>query len=226
MVGLARFLRACGARISGEGTAVVTIEGVRGLSVSGSDTDYSVAPDRVEAATFLFAAAATRSELSLGPVVPSDLGSVLLALRRAGCEVEEADITAERRRLGREASTSAAPPPLRGGTGGEAALRIRPAKRLLAAGVSATPFPGFPTDCQPAWCAVVAAAGPLAAAAEEREPRALQYPLTPGVEVTDSVFEGRLSHLRQLEAFGLGVRPLSGRAAELWPAAAMGSSLR
>lgn len=236
VVELARFLCARGARIAGAGTPVVTVEGVRGLddSVSADGTDYSVAPDRVEAATFLFAAAATRSDLSLGPVVPAHLGGVLQALRLAGCEVEEADAHAERRRLGLEASVLSAALPSKGraarraSSHGEIALRIRPVRHLLAVGVSATPFPGFPTDCQPAWCAVIASAAAHDAAGGHiggapgllGAGRALRFPVAPGVQVTDAVFEGRLSHLRQLEAFGLGARALDERSAELWPAAA------
>lgn len=226
---LARFLRACGARISGDGTPTITVEGVRELS----GADCAVPPDRVEAATFLCAAAATRSELSLGPVVPAHLESVVLALRRAGCEVEEADLAAERRRLsGAGASSSSSSSPARDVLGrreasawaaGETVLRIRPAGRLLAAGVSASPFPGFPTDCQPAWCAVIAAAAPFAYGdgAGGGGGRPLVFPGTPGVEVRDAVFEGRLHHLRQLEAFGLGVVPLDERSAQLWPASAV-----
>lgn len=215
---LARFLSACGARVSGAGTSIITVEGVRGLS----GTDFSVMPDRVEAATFLFAAAATRSELRVGPVVPEHLGSVLQALRRSGCEIEEEALgPEERRRLGAEASGSG-----RGATGLplQRSLLLRPPRNLVAVGVSADPYPGFPTDCQPAWCAVIAAAsreGEGAGGANGDWGTGLQHALNPGrgVEVRDNVFEGRMSHLKQLRAFGLRASALDGRSAELWPAA-------
>ena len=81
---LANLLNAMGARITGAGGPTITIHGVEALH----GCEYSVIPDRIEAGTFLLAAAITRSCLKVSPVVPDHLNAVLQKLRDCGCALD------------------------------------------------------------------------------------------------------------------------------------------
>lgn len=85
VVDLANFLNLLGAKISGAGTDTITIEGV--VALQGGQ--YRVLPDRIEAGTYLVAAAMTRGCVTLEDVVPSDLSAVLDKLREAGAVITE-----------------------------------------------------------------------------------------------------------------------------------------
>ncbi|HEY5594545.1 MAG TPA: UDP-N-acetylglucosamine 1-carboxyvinyltransferase, partial [Nitrospiria bacterium] len=82
---LARFLIRCGAKISGVGTDVITVEGVESLGGAA----YRIMPDRIEAATYLVAAAATGGEIFVRGCIPQHLDAVLLKLREVGIEIRE-----------------------------------------------------------------------------------------------------------------------------------------
>jgi UDP-N-acetylglucosamine 1-carboxyvinyltransferase len=125
VVDLAGLLIAMGARIRGAGTPTITIIGVERLH----GADYAVIPDRIEAATFLLAAAITRSDLYVGPVVPDHLGAVLTKLEEVGCQLEH------------------------DGHG----MRIR-ADQIRAVDLTTQPFPGFPTDIQAPFMSLLATA--------------------------------------------------------------------
>jgi UDP-N-acetylglucosamine 1-carboxyvinyltransferase len=125
VVDLAGLLIAMGARIRGAGTPTITIIGVERLH----GADYAVIPDRIEAATFLLAAAITRSDLYVGPVVPDHLGAVLTKLEEVGCQLDH------------------------DGHG----MRIR-ADRIQAVDLTTQPFPGFPTDIQAPFMSLLATA--------------------------------------------------------------------
>lgn len=81
---LCRFLREKGAKIEGEGTSCILVEGVSHLR----DSTYMLMPDRIVAGTYLFAAAATRGEICLEGMRPSDMESVLDVLGRMGAVYE------------------------------------------------------------------------------------------------------------------------------------------
>ena len=81
---LCRFLREKGAKIEGEGTSCILVEGVSHLR----DSTYMLRPDRTVAGTYLFAAAATRGEICLEGMRPSDMESVLDVLGRMGAVYE------------------------------------------------------------------------------------------------------------------------------------------
>jgi UDP-N-acetylglucosamine 1-carboxyvinyltransferase len=125
VVDLAGLLIAMGARIRGAGTPSITIVGVDRLH----GADYSVIPDRIEAGTFLLAAAITRSTLRVSPVIPEHLGAVLTKLEEAGALLE-ADGTA---------------------------LTIS-AESINAVDLRTQPFPGFPTDLQAPFMSLLATA--------------------------------------------------------------------
>jgi UDP-N-acetylglucosamine 1-carboxyvinyltransferase len=116
VVDLANFLNAMGARVTGTGTPTITVEGVERLH----GAEFTVIPDRIEAATFLIAGAITGGDLSVFPIVPAHLEPVIRLLRDTGFKVTE---EANRVRVGREGQTSA---------------------HDFATG----PFPAFPTDVQ------------------------------------------------------------------------------
>ncbi len=117
IVDLCRFLNTCGARIGGVGESVLYIEGVERLI----GCRYSVMPDRIEAATYLAAAAVTAGEVTLGGAEVSHLSAVLSVLEEAGCCLRCQGDTVRLK----------APPRL---------SRINTVRTM--------PYPGFPTDAQ------------------------------------------------------------------------------
>ena len=122
---LAGLLIAMGARIRGAGTPTITIVGVERLH----GADYAVIPDRIEAGTFLLAAAITRSQLRVSPVIPEHLGAVITKLEEAGCSIEHDGI----------------------------GLTIK-ADQINAVDLRTQPFPGFPTDLQAPFMSLLATA--------------------------------------------------------------------
>jgi UDP-N-acetylglucosamine 1-carboxyvinyltransferase len=92
IVDLANFLVKRGARISGAGTDVITIEGVRELRGS----DHEVIPDRIEAGTLLVAGAITKGSVTVNRCRPDHLEALLIKLREAGATIH---IEKERVRL-------------------------------------------------------------------------------------------------------------------------------
>ena len=117
VVDVANFLNSMGANIRGAGTDVIRIRGVQKLH----RTSYSVIPDQIEAGTFMFAAAATKGDVTVLNVIPKHLEATTAKLLEIGCEVEEFDD----------------------------AVRVVSKGRLKSTHVKTLPYPGFPTDMQP-----------------------------------------------------------------------------
>jgi len=117
IVDLADFLNACGARISGHGTHRIVIEGVEALH----GCEYRIIPDRIEAGTFMIAAAITNGELNIENCRLDHMLAVVDRLRRIGVNIERSE-------------------------GG--AVTVSSARRLQAIRITTQPFPGFPTDLQ------------------------------------------------------------------------------
>lgn len=84
VVDLANFLIAMGAKIEGVGTDRLVVEGVEVLG----DCDYDVMPDRIEAGTFLVAAAATKGSITVKDADPTALEAVIAKLEEAGAKIE------------------------------------------------------------------------------------------------------------------------------------------
>ena len=80
---LARFLVASGASIEGAGTSTVIISGRKKLH----GTEFTIIPGRIEAGTFMVAAAITRSCISMSPVIPHHLTCVINKLSSSGCKI-------------------------------------------------------------------------------------------------------------------------------------------
>ncbi len=117
VVDVANFLNSMGANIRGAGTDVIKIRGVRSLH----KTEYSIIPDQIEAGTFMFAAAATKGDVTVLNVIPKHLDATISKLIDIGCEVEEFDD----------------------------AVRVVSKGRLRSTQVKTLPYPGYPTDMQP-----------------------------------------------------------------------------
>ncbi len=92
VVDVANFLNRMGANIRGAGTDVIKIRGVQRLH----SAEYSVIPDQIEAGTFMFAAAATRGDVTVLNVIPKHLEATIAKLAEIGCEIEEFDDAARR----------------------------------------------------------------------------------------------------------------------------------
>lgn len=122
-------------------------------------TEHAIIPDRIEAGTFLVAGAIAQSELSLFPVVPADLAPVIAKLQEIGPQVI---------------------------VEGSDRVRLLPAP-LQAADIETLPYPGFPTDMQAQFTALLT--------------------LSEGnCVVTETVFENRLRHVAELQRMGADIR--------------------
>ena len=117
VVDVANFLNSMGARIRGAGTDVIRIVGVDKFHA----TEYSIIPDQIEAGTFMFAAAATKGDVTVKNVIPKHLEATSAKLIEVGCEVEEFDD----------------------------AVRVVASKPMRHTQVTTLAYPGFPTDMQP-----------------------------------------------------------------------------
>jgi UDP-N-acetylglucosamine 1-carboxyvinyltransferase len=117
IVDVANFLNAMGANIKGAGTDVIRIKGVKRLH----GATYSIIPDQIEAGTFMFAAAATKGDITVRDVIPKHLESISAKLMEMGCTIVE----------------------------GDDSVRVIGCDELKCTNVKTLPYPGFPTDMQP-----------------------------------------------------------------------------
>ena len=116
IVDLANFLNKLGADIKGAGTSSIRIKGVKEL---GGCT-HSVIPDRIEAGTYMVAAAITKGDIVVENVITSHIKPIIAKLREAGCTIIENNDK----------------------------VRVIGAEELKAVDVKTLPYPGFPTDMQ------------------------------------------------------------------------------
>ena len=138
--------------------------GTNTLVISGvpslHTTDYAIVPDRIEAGTFLVAGAITQSEISLSPIVPDHLTAVTAKLKAIGSRVIVETPNC---------------------------LRIIPGAQRLATDIETLPYPGFPTDMQAQFMALLT--------------------LSEGDSIiTETVFENRLRHVAELNRMGADIR--------------------
>jgi UDP-N-acetylglucosamine 1-carboxyvinyltransferase len=123
IVDLASALTAMGAKIQGAGTPRITVEGVESLS----GADHRVMPDRIEAGTYMIAAAITRGDLELENCPYDSLLAVTDRLEVAGIDIALTDESSDRNR---------------------AVVRVRAEQRAKPIRLTTQPFPGYPTDLQ------------------------------------------------------------------------------
>lgn len=162
VVDLANFINTMGGRVYGAGTPVIRIEGEPELN----GTTYSVIPDRIEAGTFMVAAAITGGDVVLENVVSEHLKPVIAKLGEAGVIVSEE-------------------------AGGQ--LRVTAPERPRATDIKTLPYPGFPTDMQAQFMALLTIAEGTSI-------------------VTETVFENRFMHVDELKRMGAQIK-IEGRSA-------------
>ena len=151
---LANMLNTMGAKIKGAGGPKITIEGVRKLN----GCNYTVMPDRIEAGTFLIAAAITQSKLKVAPVVTDHINSILQKLRDCGCKIE---------------------------VDGDGVI-ITPGE-IVGVDITTQPFPGFPTDLQAPFMALMTVAKGTSV-------------------ITEKIYENRMQHISELQRMGASIR--------------------
>lgn len=152
---LARFLNAMGAHITGEGTSSIHIQGVPALH----GARHVVIPDRIEAGTYLLAAAMTQGIITLHRAQAAHLSALLETLRKSGVRMHvEAD-----------------------------AITVDGRGCLRPVSVKTAPYPGFPTDLQAQWMALMS--------------------VTSGTSrMTERIFEDRFLHVPELIRMGADIR--------------------
>lgn len=153
---LAACLNAMGARIEGAGTHLIRIAGVERLAQA---TSHAVMPDRIEAGTYAIACAAAGGEVLLSGARLGDIAALAERLRAAGVDVEEAP----------------------------AGVRVRrTADRLVAVDIDTQPFPGFPTDLQAQFMALMTRAEGASI-------------------IKENIFENRFMHAPELMRLGADI---------------------
>jgi UDP-N-acetylglucosamine 1-carboxyvinyltransferase len=152
---LGKFLVSMGAVVEGLGTPRVSVQGSPELHAA----DARMIPDRIEAGTFLAAAALTGGDVEATNVEPRHLGSVLNKLEAAGVSLEIAD----------------------------ASVRARAPRRLRPLSVTTAPFPGFPTDMQAQFMALLSVADGAST-------------------IVDTIYQDRFTHVAELQRLGAEIR--------------------
>jgi len=148
---LAEMLHKMGAKISGAGTDVIVIDGVDTLN----GAEHRVIPDRIEAGTFMIAAAMTKGDITLEGVVPEHLLSLTKKLEEAGVRIESNTTT----------------------------MRIVGSKKINPVDIKTSPYPGFATDFQAQFMALMTIADGTSA-------------------ITETIFENRFMHVPELARMG------------------------
>ena len=151
---LCLMLNKMGAQIQGYGDSKITIDGVEKLS----GCKHKVIPDRIEAGTFLIASAATLSNITIGPVIPNHLESVLETLKATGSKILI--------------------------KGNEITIKT---KEIKAVNIKTAPFPGFPTDLQAPFTALMAIA-------------------KGNSEISETIYENRMGHVDLLNSMGASIK--------------------
>ena len=163
IVDLANYLNAMGANVRGAGTNAIRIEGVKNLT----GTTYAVIPDRIEAGTYMVAAAITGGDVLLKNVLYEHLKPLVAKLKEAGVAIEQ-DVDQ---------------------------MRVTASGGLRAVDIKTLPYPGFPTDMQAQFMALMSVADGSSV-------------------VSETVFENRFMHVDELKRMGANIR-VDGRIAML-----------
>ena len=155
IIDLANYLNVMGAKVRGAGTNVIKIDGVKKLI----GKNYTIIPDRIEAGTYMVAAAMTRGDVYIENAISEHLKPVIAKLKEAGVTIEE-DVNG---------------------------IRVTCDKQTKAVDVKTMPYPGFPTDMQAQFMAMLAVS----------EGTGL---------VTETVFENRFMHVDELKRMGSNIK--------------------
>ena len=154
IVALADVLRQMGAIIQGDGTSVITIEGVSELQ----PVSVPIIPDRIETGTFMVAAAITGGDITIVDCQLDHLGASINKLRQTGATVDVADTT----------------------------IRVYGTEDIVSVDVQTLPYPGFPTDMQAQFMALMSVADGQSIIAE-------------------TIFENRFIHVNELKRMGADI---------------------
>lgn len=161
IVDLSNFLNKLGADIKGAGTSTIRIKGVTKLG----GARHTIIPDRIEAGTFMVAAAISGGDVIVENIITSHIKPVIAKLKEAGCEVME---------------------------NGDS-VRVIGTKDLKAIDIKTMPYPGFPTDMQAQFMALMS--------------------ICKGTSVCiETVFENRFMHVDELKRMGADIK-IDGRSA-------------
>ncbi len=155
IIDLAEALRSMGAKITGEGTPLIRIEGVSSLG----GMNHAIAPDRVEAATFLCAGLISKGKVRVTGIASHYLGSALEVLGSMGAKISSGTDWVEAESTG----------------------------VLLPAHLKTAPFPGFPTDMQAQFMALMTQA-------------------EGNSKIEETIFENRFMHVPELARLGARIR--------------------
>jgi len=155
IIDLANFLNKMGAKVKGAGTDTIRIQGVERLE----GARHQVIPDRIEAGTYMVAAAITNGDVLVENVVPSHLKPIIAKLKEAGVVIEEA----------------------------EDSLRVIGQGKINSVDVTTLPYPGFPTDMQAQFMALMAASSETSV-------------------IIETVFENRFMHVAELNRMGADIK--------------------
>jgi UDP-N-acetylglucosamine 1-carboxyvinyltransferase len=153
---LAKMLRSMGAQIEGDGTDTIVIEGVKELKPTPK---HRIIPDRIEAGTFMVAAAMTRGEVLIEGCRQDHLAAVIEKLQEVGTEIKE--------------------------SGG--GLLVRGVDPIESVDIETMPFPGFPTDLQAQFMALMCIARGSSS-------------------IRETIFENRFIHVSELRRMGADIK--------------------
>jgi UDP-N-acetylglucosamine 1-carboxyvinyltransferase len=154
IVDLADILTKMGARIEGAGTDTIRITGVKELA----PVSHRVMPDRIEAGTFMIAAAITGGDVRISGMQLEHLDALVFKLQDAGVEITNKD----------------------------GVVRVRGPKKIRSVNIKTRPYPGFPTDMQAQFMALMCVADGASV-------------------VSENIFENRFMHVSELLRFGADI---------------------
>ena len=157
IVDLCNFMKLIGVNISGVGTSDLIIEPDNS---SISDIDYSIIPDRIEAGTFMILALITRGNIKLNNIIPEHLDNLIIKLKEAGALIESINRNS---------------------------INIKYNGVINPVDLETLEYPGFPTDLQAQWMALMTIA-------------------RGGSKIKENIYKDRFSHVSELMRFGAEIR--------------------
>lgn len=163
IVDLASFLSKMGANIKGAGTSTIVIQGVEKLT----GTRHTIIPDRIEAASYMLAAAMSKGDVTINNVIGSHIRPVIAKLIEMGAEVDEIE--------------------------DEDIIRVRVDNKLKPTNIQTLPYPGFPTDVQAQFMALMTVCDGES-------------------KIQETVFENRFMHVAELNKMGAAIATSGNRA--------------
>lgn len=163
IVDLASFLSKMGANIKGAGTSTIVIQGVEKLT----GTRHTIIPDRIEAASYMIAAAMTKGNVTINNVIGSHIRPIIAKLIEMGANVEEIE--------------------------DEDIIKVSVNNKLKPTNIQTLPYPGFPTDAQAQFMALMTICDGES-------------------KIQETVFENRFMHVEQLNKMGAAIATSGNRA--------------